>query len=67
MMKLSRGQGPGLYQDKDRRFFSGLASIGDTITVADLVLPKGVEVLSDPTEMLAVITHAAMRLMLASK
>ena len=31
MMKLSRGQGPGLYQDKDRRFFSGLASIGHAL------------------------------------
>lgn len=37
---------------------SGLTSIGDTITVADLVLPKGVDVLTDPEEMLAVITHA---------
>ena len=38
---------------------SNLESIGDTITVADLVLPKGVEVLSDTTEMLAVITMPA--------
>lgn len=37
---------------------SGLTSIGDTITVADLVLPKGVDILTDPEEMLAVITHA---------
>ncbi len=41
---------------------SGLENIGDTITVADLVLPKGVDILSDPTEMLAVITHAAQEL-----
>lgn len=38
---------------------SVLTGIGDTITVADLVLPKGVEVLSDPTEMLAVVTMPA--------
>lgn len=38
---------------------SELTSIGDTITVADLVLPKGVDVLSDTTEMLAVITLPA--------
>ncbi|MCB2179570.1 50S ribosomal protein L25 [bacterium] len=41
---------------------SELVNIGDTITVADLVLPKGVDILSDPTEMLAVITHAAQEL-----
>ena len=41
---------------------SVLESIGDTITVADLVLPKGVEVLSDPTEMLAVVTLPAAEL-----
>jgi large subunit ribosomal protein L25 len=38
---------------------SSLTSLGDTITVADLELPDGVEVLSDPTEMLAVITLPA--------
>lgn len=38
---------------------SSLTSIGDTITVADLELPKGVNVLSDTTEMLAVITLPA--------
>lgn len=38
---------------------SGLTSIGDTITVADLELPKGVSILSEPTEMLAVITLPA--------
>jgi large subunit ribosomal protein L25 len=38
---------------------SGLTNVGDTITVKDLDLPKGVEVLSDPTEMLAVITMPA--------
>lgn len=38
---------------------STLTGIGDTITVADLVLPKGVTVLSDPTEMLAVVTMPA--------
>lgn len=36
-----------------------LTGIGDTITVADLVLPKGVEVLTDPDEMLAVVTMPA--------
>jgi large subunit ribosomal protein L25 len=41
---------------------SGLTGIGDTITVADLDLPSGVEVLSDPTEMLAVITMPAAAL-----
>ncbi|MBN2045413.1 MAG: 50S ribosomal protein L25 [Anaerolineales bacterium] len=41
---------------------SSLESIGDTITVSDLVLPKGVEVLSDPTEMLAVVTMPAAAL-----
>ncbi|MEJ2759904.1 MAG: 50S ribosomal protein L25, partial [Anaerolineales bacterium] len=41
---------------------SELTNIGDTITVADLVLPKGVDILSDPTEMLAVITYAAQEL-----
>jgi large subunit ribosomal protein L25 len=38
---------------------SGLTSIGDTITVADLELPKGVSILSELTEMLAVITVPA--------
>ena len=38
---------------------SVLTNIGDTLTVADLVLPKGVEVLTDPTEMLAVVTMPA--------
>ena len=38
---------------------SALTSIGDTITVADLDLPKGVSILSEPTEMLAVITLPA--------
>lgn len=38
---------------------STLTSIGDTLTVADLVLPKGVTVLTDATEMLAVITVPA--------
>jgi len=38
---------------------STLTGIGDTITVADLVLPKGVTVLSEPTEMLAVVTMPA--------
>jgi large subunit ribosomal protein L25 len=41
---------------------SGLTNIGDTITVKDLELPKGVEVLSDATEMLAVITMPAAAL-----
>jgi large subunit ribosomal protein L25 len=41
---------------------SSLAGIGDTFTVADLELPKGVEILSDPTEMLAVITMPAAAL-----
>jgi len=36
-----------------------LTGIGDTITVADLVLPKGVEVLTDPDEMLVVVTMPA--------
>jgi large subunit ribosomal protein L25 len=34
---------------------SGLTNIGDTILVRDLVLPKGVECLSEPDEMLVVI------------
>jgi len=38
---------------------SNLTGIGDTITVADLVLPKGVTILSDATEMLAVVTLPA--------
>jgi large subunit ribosomal protein L25 len=38
---------------------STLTGIGDTITVADLILPKGVTVLSDSTEMLAVVTMPA--------
>jgi large subunit ribosomal protein L25 len=38
---------------------STLTSIGETITVADLVLPKGVTVLTDSTEMLAVVTVPA--------
>ena len=42
---------------------SGLVNIGDTITVADLVLPKGVTVLSDLSEMLAVITVPAAEVM----
>jgi len=42
---------------------SVLTNIGDTITVADLVLPKGVTVLSDPTEMLAVLTVPVAELM----
>lgn len=41
---------------------SVLTGVGDTITVADLVLPKGVDVLSDPTEMLAVVTMPAAAL-----
>ena len=41
---------------------SVLTGIGDTITVADLELPKGVEILSDPTEMLAVVTLPAAEL-----
>jgi large subunit ribosomal protein L25 len=36
-----------------------LTGIGDTFTVADLPLPKGVTVLSDPHEMLAVVTVPA--------
>ncbi len=36
---------------------SGLTSIGDTIMVGDLKLPKGVEVLSDPEEMLVVVSY----------
>ena len=42
---------------------SVLTNIGDTITVADLVLPKGVSVLSEPTEMLAVLTVPVAELM----
>jgi len=42
---------------------SVLTSVGDTITVADLVLPKGVTMLSEPTEMLAVLTMPAVELM----
>jgi len=38
---------------------SVLTGIGDTITVADLVLPNGVTILSDPTEMLAVVAMPA--------
>jgi large subunit ribosomal protein L25 len=38
---------------------STLTGIGDTITVADLMLPKGVTILSDSTEMLAVVTMPA--------
>ena len=38
---------------------SSLVNIGDTITVDDLDLPKGVTILSDTTEMLAVITLPA--------
>ncbi len=38
---------------------SELTSLGDTITVADLDLPSGVNILSEPTEMLAVITLPA--------
>jgi large subunit ribosomal protein L25 len=41
---------------------SFLTGIGDTITVADLVLPKGVTVLSDSSEMLAVVTLPAQAL-----
>ena len=41
---------------------SSLTGIGDTITVADLDLPKGVTVLSDSTEMLAVVTLPAQAL-----
>jgi len=41
---------------------SSLTGIGDTITVADLVLPKGVTVLSDSSEMLAVVTLPAQAL-----
>jgi large subunit ribosomal protein L25 len=41
---------------------SALTGIGDTITVADLALPKGVTVLSDMTEMLAVVTMPAQAL-----
>ena len=41
---------------------SGLENIGDTITVADLDLPKGVTVLADPSEMLAVITLPAQEI-----
>ena len=40
-----------------------LVNIGDTITVADLDLPKGVSVLSDPTEMLAVLTVPVAEIM----
>jgi len=42
---------------------SVLVNIGDTITVADLDLPKGVSVLSEPTEMLAVLTVPVAELM----
>jgi large subunit ribosomal protein L25 len=35
---------------------SSLTNIGDTILVRDLVLPKGVECLSEPDDMLVVIT-----------
>jgi large subunit ribosomal protein L25 len=38
---------------------SGLENIGDTILVRDLVLPKGVECLSEPDDMLVVITAQA--------
>lgn len=41
---------------------SGLLNLGDTITVADLDLPKGVSVLADPSEMLAVITLPAQEI-----
>ncbi len=41
---------------------TGLTSIGDTITVADLDLPNGVTVLSEPSEMLAVITLPAQEI-----
>lgn len=42
---------------------SVLVNIGDTITVADLDLPKGVSVLSEPTEMLAVLTVPVAEIM----
>jgi large subunit ribosomal protein L25 len=38
---------------------SSLENIGDTILVRDLVLPKGVECLNEPDEMLVVITAQA--------
>lgn len=38
---------------------SGLETIGDTILVRDLVLPQGVECLSEPDEMLVVIAAQA--------
>jgi large subunit ribosomal protein L25 len=39
-----------------------LTGVGDTITVADLDLPEGIEILSEPTEMLAVVTMPAQEI-----
>jgi len=50
---------PGDLPESLRVDVSVLTGIGDTITVADLVLPKGVTVLSDADEMLAVVTMPA--------
>ncbi|HKJ27242.1 MAG TPA: 50S ribosomal protein L25 [Anaerolineales bacterium] len=41
---------------------SNLTNIGDTITVADLELPSGVNILAEPSEMLAVITLPAQEI-----